>query len=174
MVSAGVHIVYETSQAAVATWRHATVLAFRERISVEAIEACVSAANRLALETQCCVLSIVGERVQVPDIEAMRSATAMLQDTSAVCRARVVLGTGLRASAIRGAVGFTTIQEATVWLAHTMNKDATWRQQLTTMAGTLLYGSPSFSRRSQIAPYLAGEDVSRCDTPPDPASKPRR
>lgn len=188
MGSASVSIVHETSHAAVATWRQVAVMAFRERVTVEAIDACLAATNRLALETPCCVLAIFGERVPVPDSDAMKAAVASLRDSRAVCRARVVPGIGMRASAIRGAIEsaqassgdrrpqeqFVSIQDATAWLAHTMSRDAVWRQQLTTVSGTLLYGSPSFVRHSQIAPYLAGEDVSGSDAPPDLSLKPKR
>lgn len=187
MASATVSIVYETSDAVVATWRQVTILAFREHMTPEPLQVCVSVTNRTALEMPACVLTIIGERATVPDTEVMRAAVSMLQTTRSVCRARVVAGSGLRASAIRGAIEsaqassgdkrpqgqFTTIPEATAWLAFTMGKDATWRQQLSAVAGTLLYGSPSYSRRSQIAPYLAGEDVSRSD-PPGDGDKPRR
>lgn len=187
-MSAGANIVHETTHAAVATWRQVVVVAYRDRISVEVILAAVDATNRLALEMPTCLLTVFGERAQMPEPEAIRASLKALQDARSVCCARVILGKGLLPSALRGLLDanqrnsgdkrpqaqFTTIQEATSWLGHTMGKSALWRQQLTTFSGTLLYGSPSFSRHSQVAPYLAGEDVSGGDTHSDPPDKPRR
>lgn len=187
------NIVHETSHAAVAIWRQVVVLVVRDRFTQESLDAAVSALEQQSQEAPTCLLTIVGERTQLPDPAVMKTLVKALQNGRAVCRARVVPGQGMRPTATRWMLenadtssgnarpneSFATIQEAADWLGRTMSKDVAWRLQLATVAGTLLYGSPSFSRRSQVARYLAGEDVAgkrspeRVSEPEDP-HKPKR
>ncbi len=168
MSSSSLQLIYETQQVTVAAWRHVTIFAVREAITAEALRAYVEVTNRLASEGPNCVLSVVGEQTELPGPEVVRAGVVALQASTATCRAWVIPGSGLWATAFKGMVRqaltpvaagaqetFSVIDEATCWLSQMMATDLRWRLHLTTLAGTLVYGSPSWMRRSQATGYFS-------------------
>lgn len=165
-----IEVVHETTASTVATWCDVAILAVRTAITLDAVQIFVEASNRLARDRPACSLFVIGERTQLPEFDVLEATSAATRQSQAICGARVIPGHGLWATALRGMVNkampsfpsdrpretFNSIQEATAWLAGTMGQETHWRLQLTTMAGTLVYGSPSWNRASQIQPYLSG------------------
>lgn len=170
-----IEIIYENKSSRVATFRDVVVLAARTQLSPEALHVYVDTVNERAHAEPTCGLIVVGERTELPSPDVLRVLTIVMRASLAMYTARVIPGQGMWATALRGMVNtaqlasgaeraartFSTVQDAASWLAYVMGHEATWRLQLTTMAGTLLYGSPSWNRASQMAPYLAGDDDER-------------
>jgi len=163
-------VAYETAEVSVATWNQVTILAAREAITLEALRAYVEVTNRLAAAGPNCALSVVGERTRLPEADVQRAGVEALATCNAVCRARVVPGNGLWATAFKGMIRqtltisatdpqatFSTLHEAVGWLAARMAMDMRFRLQLTTLAGTLVYGSPSWSRQSRAVGHLSNK-----------------
>jgi hypothetical protein len=167
-----IEIVHEAGGAAVATWRDVVVLATRTAITVESVRSYIDTINALSRVRPTAGLTVIGQRTALPDKTVLQSVQTISSRCLATCMARAIPGQGLWVTALRGMVSsvsvwtmpgrpretFHSIPEATAWMARIMNKDVTWHGQLATMAGTLVYGSPSWNRASQMAPYLEGDD----------------
>jgi hypothetical protein len=169
MIAVSIEIVHEMGGAAVATWKDVVVLATRTAITLESVRAYIDTINAAARVRPTSGLTVIGQRTALPDKDVLKSISTAASRCLATCMARAIPGQGLWVTALRGMASsvqvwatpgrpqetFQSIPDATAWMAKIMNKDQTWQGQLSTMAGTLLYGSPSFNRASQIAPYLA-------------------
>jgi hypothetical protein len=167
-----VEVVHETSEASVACWQQTVIFAVRTAFTDAGLASFVEATNARARDSPVCTLLLVGERTELPTPMLLHAVSHAMRSNRATCAARVVPGRGMWATAFRGMLNtaqlntgeervqaaFTAVRDAASWLAHTMNRDSTYRAQLATIAGTLVYGSPSWNRRSQIEPYLADDD----------------
>jgi hypothetical protein len=172
-IAVRIDVIYETPSASVATWRDAVIFTTRTAILEDALQAYVHTTNQLVREQQrVAALCVIGEKTKLPDQETVRAIRDAMRTCLATCTARVIPGQGLWATAIRGmmtsaqegsvAAGpretFGSIHEAAAWLGAAMGKESAWSGQLATLTGTLLYGSPSWGRASQMAPYLVDDD----------------
>jgi hypothetical protein len=169
MSRVGIDIVHEAGGAAVATWKDVVVLATRTAITLDAVRAYIDTINAAARIRPTAGLTVIGQRTALADSEVLQQVSTAANRCLATCMARAIPGQGLWVTALRGMASsvhvwatpgkpretFQSIPEATAWMARIMNKEQTWQGQLCTIAGTLLYGSPSWNRASQMAPYLA-------------------
>ena len=166
-----VEITYETKAETVALWDCVVILATRTALSLDALRSVERTMSAAALDKPMCMLTVFGQRTQLPDSELLRFMAGLVQASPAVCGARVVPGRGLWATALRGMTHapelsavperprrtFTDIYSAAQWLQAMMQRDPGFRAHLTTITGTLVYGSPSFRRDSQVADYLTDD-----------------
>jgi hypothetical protein len=166
-----VEILYETQAEAVAAWDQVVITVTRTGLSLDAIRCSERAMKAKAAERPMCTLAVFGQRTALPDSDLLRVMSQVVQASPAICGARVVPGRGLWATALRGMTNapglssppdrprktFHAIDAAAAWLATIMQRDTAFRAQLTTITGTLLYGSPSFRRDSQVADYLTND-----------------
>jgi hypothetical protein len=169
-----VEITYETKAETVALWDCVVILATRTSLSLDALRSVERTMSRAALDKPMCTLVVFGQRTALPDSELVRVMSGMVQASPAVCGARVVPGRGLWATALRGMTHapeltavperprrtFNEIYDASQWLQAMMQRDPGFRAHLTTITGTLVYGSPSFRRDSQVADYLTNDGSS--------------
>jgi hypothetical protein len=163
-----VDIMHDTSTDTVAVWDQVVILATRTALTMDALRCVDRLCTTLAKERPMCMLSVFGQRTQLPDSVTLSAATSIVRESAVQCSARVVPGHGLWATALRGMVNVTAqaalperprktfgaIDEATAWLAEMMTRDMAFRSQLATITGTLVYGSPSWKRESQVMDYL--------------------
>jgi hypothetical protein len=165
-----IDVIHDSRVNALAASRDVVIMAVRSAITLDVLQRFVDATNLRAEEGPVCSLTVFGERTVLPDPEILQAASAIMPKSKAAYGARVIPGHGLWSTALSGMANsvlahanilrrrrFDTIPDAVQWLALNMGRDAAWRQQLTTLSGTLLYGSPSWNRASQMAPYLRAE-----------------
>lgn len=167
----GIDIEYESDGAAVIAWGQVVVIAVFSRADVEVFRATLSAAQRLSARGKACSLAVVKSGASLPLTPAEEASFEAEADGYLACSARVLPAYGPWERGMRDTLQridqasgkkrprgtFSRIETASEWLAQSMGQDHLWQSQLTTLAGTLLYGTPSWTRPSQRSDLLCGE-----------------